>query len=85
MCRERGTNRLEVVCQCFEEKVPRGLLGMKSCVRVRLIVGFCCILPTRIDHLVLFLYVECSHSFLSSLFMLDFNVYLIFSLLNSKH
>lgn len=47
MCRAHGTKGPEIAFQCFEETVPQGLLGMKSCARVRLIVGFYCTLPTE--------------------------------------
>ena len=39
----------------LKRKVPQGLLGMKSCVRVRLTVGLCCTFPTRMSHLILLL------------------------------
>lgn len=47
MCREHGTKGPEIAFQCFEVRVPEGLLGVKRCVRVRLIVGFSRALPTE--------------------------------------
>ena len=88
MWRKHGTKGPEVVFQCFEEKVPRGLLGMKRCVRVRLIVGLCCTLPTRTGHLILLLFVGCVPIVLCHLlFILYFNSLFtyLYSLLNFKH